>query len=110
MNVTRYAPVLRPLRALAKIVRFSPPTNAMLVTRLRAICDEEGLGADAKNLTMLAEVAEGDLRSCLNTLQVRRGPYVTRGAADLNELCVGSSSNVAVVWWTRRRFDLLSSG
>lgn len=45
----------------------------MLVNRLRTICDEEGLGADLKNLTMLAEVAEGDLRSCLNTLQV--GPF-----------------------------------
>lgn len=41
----------------------------MLIRRLRTICDEEGLGADSKNLTMLAEVAEGDLRSCLNTLQ-----------------------------------------
>ncbi|SGZ06610.1 BQ5605_C031g10956 [Microbotryum silenes-dioicae] len=65
-----YAPTLRPLRPMAKIVRFSAPTNTMLVKRLRTICDEEGLGADSKNLTMLAEVAEGDLRSCLNTLQV----------------------------------------
>ncbi|SCZ92034.1 BZ3500_MvSof-1268-A1-R1_Chr5-3g08294 [Microbotryum saponariae] len=65
-----YAPTLRPLRPMAKIVRFSAPTNTMLVKRLRTICDEEGLGADSKNLTMLAEVAEGDLRSCLNTLQI----------------------------------------
>lgn len=42
----------------------------MLVRRLSTICTEEGLGAGSKDLTMLAEVAEGDLRSCLNTLQV----------------------------------------
>ena len=65
-----YAPNLRPLRPLARIIRFTPPTNVMLVHRLRSICVEEGLGADSKNLTMLTEIAEGDLRSCLNTLQV----------------------------------------
>ena len=65
-----YAPTLRPLRPLARIIRFTPPTNVMLVHRLRTICNEEGLGADSKNLTMLTEIAEGDLRSCLNTLQV----------------------------------------
>lgn len=65
-----YAPTLRTLRPLARIIRFTPPTNLMLVKRLKMICDEESLGADSKCLTMLAEIAEGDLRSCLNTLQV----------------------------------------
>lgn len=77
-----YAPTLRPLRPLARIVRFTPPTNAMLVARLRTICAEEGLGADSKNLNMLTEIAEGDLRSCLNTLQVRTPSQYDYGAAD----------------------------
>lgn len=42
----------------------------MIVTRLRNICADEGLKADTKSLTLLTEIAEGDLRSCLNTLQV----------------------------------------
>ena len=68
---TSYAPVLRPLRPLAKIVRFTPPTSAMLVKRLRTICESEELTTENKHLSLLVEVAEGDLRSCLNTLQVR---------------------------------------
>jgi len=67
----RYAPVLRPLRPLAKIVRFQPPTNTMLTKRLRTICEVEQMKAENKHLTLLVETAEGDLRSCLNTLQVR---------------------------------------
>lgn len=66
-----YVPALRPLRAIARIVRFTPPTNAMLVKRLKDICEVEQLRADHKSLTTLVEVAEGDMRSCLNTLQVR---------------------------------------
>ena len=72
----RYAPALRPLRTMARIVRFHPPTTAHLTKRLRAICDIEGLKADNKTLTTLVEVAEGDMRSCLNTLQV--GPASCR--------------------------------
>lgn len=65
-----YVPALRPLRSIARIVRFQPPTTGMLVKRLRDICDGEQLKTDHKSLTMLVEVAEGDMRSCLNTLQV----------------------------------------
>lgn len=69
-----YAPVLRPLRPLAKLVRFSPVMPNAVVGRLRTICDAESLSADNKSLTALATAAEGDLRTCLNTLQV--GPPV----------------------------------
>ncbi|GAA5833833.1 hypothetical protein JCM5353_003070 [Sporobolomyces roseus] len=77
-----YAPVLRPLRPLAKIVRFQPPTNTMLTKRLRTICEVEQMKAENKHLTLLVETAEGDLRSCLNTLQFikRRGNVVDEQA------------------------------
>lgn len=65
-----YVPALRPLRAIARIVRFQPPTTGMLVKRLKDICEGEQLKTDHKSLTVLVEVAEGDMRSCLNTLQV----------------------------------------
>jgi DNA polymerase III delta prime subunit len=71
-----YAPVLRPLRPLAKIIRFQPPTNTMLTKRLRTICEVESMKAENKHLTLLVETAEGDLRSCLNTLQVSPIPIL----------------------------------
>jgi chromosome transmission fidelity protein 18 len=46
----------------------------MLVKRLRTICDVEELSTENKHLSVLVETAEGDLRSCLNTLQVRLLP------------------------------------
>ena len=41
-----------------------------LVKRLRDICDRERLKADSRALTALVGIAQGDLRGCLNTLQV----------------------------------------
>lgn len=41
----------------------------MLTKRLRTICDSEELSTENKHLSLLVETAEGDLRSCLNTLQ-----------------------------------------
>ncbi|BGP37138.1 Chromosome transmission fidelity protein 18 [Rhodotorula kratochvilovae] len=82
-----YAPVLRPLRPLAKIIRFTPPTSAMLTKRLRTICDSEELLTENKHLSLLVETAEGDLRSCLNTLQ-----FIKRNGSLVNEEAIRSSS------------------
>lgn len=67
----RYAPSLRALRPFARIVRFNKPPTAILVKRLKGICEAEGLQADTRSLNKLSEVTGGDIRSCLNTLQVR---------------------------------------
>ncbi|KAM0749881.1 P-loop containing nucleoside triphosphate hydrolase protein [Meredithblackwellia eburnea MCA 4105] len=77
-----YAASLRNLRPHARIIRFQPPTTGMVVSRLRTICAEENFRADNKSLTLLTEVAEGDLRSCLNTLQFikRRSPVLDESA------------------------------
>ncbi|GJN87911.1 hypothetical protein Rhopal_000866-T1 [Rhodotorula paludigena] len=82
-----YAPVLRPLRPLAKIIRFTPPTSAMLVKRLRTICETEELTTENKHLSLLVETAEGDLRSCLNTLQ-----FIKRNGSTVNENAIRSSA------------------
>ncbi|KWU40983.1 P-loop containing nucleoside triphosphate hydrolase protein, partial [Rhodotorula sp. JG-1b] len=82
-----YAPVLRPLRPLAKIVRFTPPTSAMLVKRLRTICESEELTTENKHLSLLVEVAEGDLRSCLNTLQ-----FIKRNGSTVDAEAIRSSA------------------
>lgn len=67
-----YAPALRPLRQYARIVRFRKPPTQFIVARLREICDREKLSADTRVLTTLVELTGGDVRSCLNTLQVSR--------------------------------------
>ncbi|BGP22340.1 hypothetical protein Rt10032_c07g3187 [Rhodotorula toruloides] len=82
-----YAPALRPLRPLAKIIRFNPPTAPMLIKRLRTICDVEGLSTENKHLSLLVDVAEGDLRSCLNTLQ-----FIKRNGSTVDERAIRSSA------------------
>lgn len=74
-----YAGSLAKLRAHARIVRFSRPNDVLLVRRLRDICERESLRADSRALTALVGAAQGDLRGCLNMLQLikARGKEVT---------------------------------
>lgn len=51
-------------------MRFRKPASQFLVARLREICDRERLTADLRVLTALVDLTGGDVRSCLNTLQV----------------------------------------
>ena len=67
----RYAPVLKPLRLVARIINFRPPKPKMLANRLREICRWEGLTADLRSLMALCELTDCDIRSALNTLQVK---------------------------------------
>ncbi|GAA93611.1 uncharacterized protein L969DRAFT_91277 [Mixia osmundae IAM 14324] len=82
-----YANVLRPLRPFARIIRFGVATAPTLLRRLRTVCDQEGLVADAKHLTKLVEVAGGDMRNCLNTLQ-----FIKSKGTRLDEQAIRSSS------------------
>lgn len=66
----RWAAPLTRLRSVARIVRFNPALPTLLVKRLRDICIFEGLTADSRALTNLVTVCRGDMRGCLNTLQV----------------------------------------
>lgn len=65
-----FATALRPLRPIARIIRFTTPTPMTLIKRLKTICESENMKADVRNLTLLVKLAGGDLRSCLNTLQL----------------------------------------
>ncbi|KAG2224906.1 hypothetical protein INT45_010855 [Circinella minor] len=68
-----YAPVLRPLRSIAHLIQFRKIPMLTVAKRLQQICDEEGLETDLRALCLLAEMTDGDIRSCLNTLQFIRG-------------------------------------
>ncbi|KAF9970340.1 hypothetical protein BGZ73_006953 [Actinomortierella ambigua] len=65
----QYATVLRPLRTIAQIYQFRKPSVRSVVKRLQQICELEQLSHDTRACGMLYEMTEGDMRSCLNTLQ-----------------------------------------
>ena len=65
-----YAPALRPLRDVAKVFRMTAPHSARLNARLRDVCVSQHLPADTRALGALSERSEGDVRACLNTLQM----------------------------------------
>ena len=67
---SRWATSITKLRGVARIVKINQPGPAPLIKRLREICDNETLKADTRALTLLATVAKGDFRGCLNTLQM----------------------------------------
>ncbi|KAJ3375823.1 hypothetical protein GGF31_003028 [Allomyces arbusculus] len=83
-----YAPVLRPLRQVAKVVHMRKPASTIpLVRRLAAICDLENVKVDQKTLHWIAEHTDGDLRACLNTLQFAKARSATNTGGS------GSSNN-----------------
>jgi chromosome transmission fidelity protein 18 len=51
-------------------MHFKEVPMITVAKRLGEICENEGLETDLGTLRMLAETADGDLRSCINTLQV----------------------------------------
>ncbi|KAL6971104.1 hypothetical protein U1Q18_030786 [Sarracenia purpurea var. burkii] len=80
-----YAPALRPLRQVAKVHIFVQPTVSRVVSRLKYICNKEGLKTSSIALTALAEYTVCDIRSCLNTLQ-----FLHKKKETLNVLEIGS--------------------
>ncbi|WBW72189.1 Ctf18 RFC-like complex subunit Ctf18 [Schizosaccharomyces osmophilus] len=65
-----YTPALRPLRPYAQVVYFNAPPQATLVGRLRSICRSQNLSIDSRSLTLLTDIYNSDIRSCLNSLQL----------------------------------------
>ncbi|ORX89116.1 P-loop containing nucleoside triphosphate hydrolase protein, partial [Basidiobolus meristosporus CBS 931.73] len=97
----QYAPVLRPLRTIAQIHVVRPCSANKLIDRLHYICQEEDMVADSKALNALYEMTDGDLRSCLNTLQFlkRKTRHVTIDT--LSQVYIGRkdmSKSLFTVW------------
>jgi chromosome transmission fidelity protein 18 len=55
---------------VAQSIVFKKVPMMSIAKRLQDICDNEGLESDLRTLSLLSETTDGDLRSCLNTLQV----------------------------------------
>ncbi|PRQ35872.1 putative ATPase, AAA-type, core, P-loop containing nucleoside triphosphate hydrolase [Rosa chinensis] len=96
-----YAPSLRPLRQIAKVHVFVQPTVNRVVSRLKYICNKEGMKTSSIALTVLAEHTECDIRSCLNTLQFLNKKKEALNAWDIGSQVVGRkdmSRGVFDVW------------
>lgn len=65
-----YAAPLRALRPYAKLVRLNRPSTPALIGRLRQICEREDIKADTAGLNLLISMCQGDMRSCLNAMQL----------------------------------------
>jgi chromosome transmission fidelity protein 18 len=70
INWARYATALRPLRPYCHILHVRPSPPSSLLPRLQKICHLENIKAEARALTLLVDSHDGDLRSCINTLQL----------------------------------------
>ncbi|KAI9143128.1 P-loop containing nucleoside triphosphate hydrolase protein [Paraphysoderma sedebokerense] len=96
-----YVPVLRPLRSIAQIIQYRKPDITNLSTRLYDICQREGLKTDLRTLTGLCEVTDGDLRTCLNTLQFIRRKSTEFNISSLSNLNIGlkdSTKGLFTIW------------
>lgn len=107
-----YAPSLRALRPHSKLVRLNRPSTPALMSRLRQICEQESIRHDTAGLNLLISLCQGDLRSCLNALQLVQSDSRGLTAATLqgdqgdpNELSIMSAlsikdgnSNIHQVW------------
>lgn len=65
-----YSPNLRALRPYSKLIRLGRPSTPLLTRRLKQICEQEDIPADSKGLITLVDICQGDIRSCLNVLQL----------------------------------------
>ncbi|GAV66147.1 AAA domain-containing protein [Cephalotus follicularis] len=96
-----YAPVLRPLRKVAKVHIFIQPTVSRVVSRLKYICNQEDMKTSSIALTTLAEYTECDIRSCLNTLQFLNKKMEALNVLEISSQVVGRkdmSKSVFDIW------------
>ncbi|KAF6777039.1 hypothetical protein AHF37_03343 [Paragonimus kellicotti] len=79
-----FASAVRPLRAPGVpclVLRFPTIDLGRLVARLDCIARKEGISVDKMLLTQLAELADRDIRSCLNAMQFLKS-HLSRVSGD----------------------------
>lgn len=96
-----YAPALRPLRQVAKVHLFVQPTVSRVVSRLKYICNKEGMKTSSIALAALADYTGCDIRSCLNTLQFLNKKREVLNVLEISSQVVGRkdmSRSVFDIW------------
>ncbi|KAL0221408.1 hypothetical protein RCL1_001262 [Eukaryota sp. TZLM3-RCL] len=65
-----YAPVLKNLRKISKIILVKPPTNHRLFSALQSICNDNKINFDVSALNKIVAKCHGDIRRAVTELQV----------------------------------------
>lgn len=65
-----YAPALRSLRPISRVMRYNKSPPALVARRLSEICSREKLKSDTRSLMLLSDLTNGDIRSCLHALEM----------------------------------------
>lgn len=97
-----YAAPLRSLRYALNsdlIFHVARPSASVLTSRLRDICEEQGLEVDIRALMQLVEQLECDIRSCLNAIQF---------IGKRNKALTMSSLGVELTFWKDTQSSLMS--
>ncbi|KAL4077289.1 P-loop containing nucleoside triphosphate hydrolase protein [Scleroderma yunnanense] len=113
------AHALSALRPHVRQIRYTRPADVHIVRRLREICEIEELNVDVRALSTLVNIAKGDLRSCLNTLQFIKSknkdvtePLIRRATAGMKEAdsTISAALNEIFASFSPRRAKDLAMG
>lgn len=64
-----YAPSLEKLRPYCEIIYMKKPIDSAIQEKLSNICQLEDINLDIKEINNLIDIAQGDIRNCINNLQ-----------------------------------------
>ncbi|CCF55631.1 hypothetical protein KAFR_0A01930 [Kazachstania africana CBS 2517] len=76
-----YAPALEKLKQHCEIISFKRPSDNALQERLEHICSKERLDVPIKTINDLIDLAQGDVRNCINNLQ-----FMATNSGSLNQI------------------------
>lgn len=96
-----YAPALEKLRPFCEIVSVKRPPDSALQERLLYICEKEHIDFDTKTLKNLIDIAEGDIRSCINNLQFMSSSLADQYTVNNGANMVGESNqkDTTLLWF-----------
>jgi len=76
VDVTRFilianypSKIIEPIQSRCAVFRFTPLKKEDVVSRLKWICEQEGVDFDLEALEVIYEISEGDMRKAINILQ-----------------------------------------
>lgn len=96
-----YAPALDKLKPHCEIISFKRPSDSSLLERLERICSVEELKIPVKSLKELMDLAQGDVRNCVNNLQflASHQKLASTGSEQDMEQWDSSSKDYSLSWF-----------
>ncbi|KOG97419.1 Ctf18p [Saccharomyces eubayanus] len=99
-----YAPSLEKLKPFCEIVSVKRPSDTTLQERLNLICHKENMSIPLKTINDLIDLAQGDVRNCINNLQFLASSIDGKSSNNLdepnsNKSTWGSSNKDSPISW-----------